>query len=51
VVDMIAPRYFLSVAGIIRREGSHAVADELVKRARSILADDHFARLRADYSA
>jgi hypothetical protein len=47
----ILARYFLNVAGMIRREGSGAVASELVSRAHDLLPEPVFDQLRARYQA
>lgn len=45
----ILARYYLNVAGMIRREGSDAVAEELVGRARDLLSDQAYNRFRRHY--
>jgi glycosyltransferase involved in cell wall biosynthesis len=45
----ILARYYLNVAGMIRREGSGAVAEELVGRARDLLSDQAYNRFRRHY--
>jgi hypothetical protein len=45
----ILARYYLNVAGIIGREGSDAVAAELVGRARDLLSDQAYDRFRRHY--
>lgn len=47
----ILARYFLNVAGMIRREGSDTVASELVSRAYDLLPKQVFNQLRARYQA
>jgi hypothetical protein len=45
----ILARYYLNVAGMIHREGSEAVAAELVGRARDLLPGQAYNRFRRHY--